>query len=72
MTKDDKFSKAVDEQRRRELGKAIDSARRGEHGGFSEVVDLVHETDGVPDKIYSDVEIGVGFIDSAEDHAADN
>jgi hypothetical protein len=64
---DDKFSKAVDEQRRRERDEAVERARRGE-GGFSEV----DETDGVPDKIYPDVEIGAGWVDSAEDHAGDN
>jgi hypothetical protein len=68
---DDKFSKAVDEQRRRELAEAVEKARRGEDGAFHEVRGDLIENDGVPDHI-REYEIGAAFVDSAEDHAGDN
>jgi hypothetical protein len=69
--KDDKFSKAVDEQRRREVAEAVERARRGEDSGFSEVRGDLVEKDGVPDAII-EYEVGAGWVDSAEDHAGDN
>jgi hypothetical protein len=75
MTKDDKFRKAVTGQRAREVAAIRDRVLRGEEhpGEFGEVFDLVHEVDGVPDKIFPDVEIGAGWVmDAPEDHAAEN
>ena len=72
MADEEKFSKAIDSQRRRERDAAVDRARRGEGGGFSETDDYMHETDGVPDKIFPGVEVGAGWMDAAEDHAAEN
>jgi hypothetical protein len=71
MPDDDKFTKAIEEQRRRELSEAIDRGRSGEDGGFSEIRGDLIEKDGVPDHI-REYEIGAGWMDSAEDHAADN
>ena len=71
MAEDDKFSKAVDEQRRRERDEAVERARNEEDGGFSEIHGDLVEKDGVPDAII-EYEVGAGWVDSAEDHAGDN
>jgi hypothetical protein len=71
MAEDDKFSRAVDEQRRRERDEAVERARRGEDGTFSELRGDLVEKDGVPDHI-REYETGAAFVDSAEDHAQDN
>jgi hypothetical protein len=71
MPVEDKFSRAVDEVRRRELAAVVERARDGE-GGFSEIRADVVERDGVPDAIIM-YEVGAGlWCGSAEDHAADN
>jgi hypothetical protein len=70
MPDDDKFSKAVDEQRRRERDEAVERARDDE-GGFSEIRGDLVEKDGVPDAII-EYEVGAGWVDSAEDRAGDN
>ena len=70
MPDDDKFSKAIDEQRRRERDETVERARDGE-GGFSEVRGDLVEKDGVPDAIIT-YEVGAGWVDSAEDRAGDN
>lgn len=70
MPDNEKFSKAVDEQRRRERDATVERARRGDRG-FSDVHGDLVERDGVPDAII-EYEVGAGWIDSAEDHAGDN
>jgi hypothetical protein len=68
---DDVFDKAIAEQLRRELGEAMEKARRGEPGTFWELRGDLVEKDGVPDHV-REYEIGAAFVDSAQDHAQDN
>jgi hypothetical protein len=75
MGDDRKFGKAIAGTRMREVQAIRERVLRGEEhpGEFGEVFDLVHEVDGVPDKIFADVEIGAGWVmDAPEDHAAEN
>jgi hypothetical protein len=68
---DDKFGKAIAAQRLREVLATRDRALRGE-GGFSELVTLVDEVDGLPERVI-ELEIGAGWVpDSPEDHAGEN
>jgi hypothetical protein len=75
VSDDKKFRKAITAQRAREVAAIRERVLRGEEhpGEFGEVFDLVHEVDGVPDKIFPDVEIGAGWVtDAPEDHAREN
>lgn len=73
MADDSVFSKAADEQRRRERDAAVERARNEEDGGFSEIRGYVMEdSEGVPDHIRV-IEVGAAFVnDLAPDHAGDN
>jgi hypothetical protein len=69
MSDEGKFAKAAREKHLRDFTKARERAIRGEGPGeHAEHVTLLHETDGVPDKVFV-VEIGAAWVgDSEEDH----
>lgn len=70
MAENRKFSRAADEQRRRERDAAVERARN-EDRGFSELRGELIEIDGVPDHIRV-IEAGAAWVDSAEDRAGQN